>query len=87
MGKVTNLDGAAELAAGSRREQRLVLPLPSPLYPCAHCYQEYSWPAEDLIWCPEIHKWVCVECWDHEVHGDTKGTTLAEEIERQNTQL
>lgn len=62
------------------------LPIPTALYPCAHCYEEYSWPAQDLIWCPETQEWVCVECWDYEIHGDTKGTALADEIQRQNDQ-
>lgn len=68
-------------------DRRLVLPLPDALYPCAHCYEEYSWPAEDLSWCPEIQKWICINCWDCDVHGDTRGTTLADEISRQNAEV
>jgi hypothetical protein len=57
------------------------LPIPDPLYPCAHCAEDYSWPAKDLDWCAEIQNWVCPPCWEYKAYDyDTKGPTLAEEI-------
>lgn len=58
------------------------LPIPRALYPCHHCYEEYSWHADDLNWSPLLKAWVCRECWDDETHGEP-GIRLDHEIEKQ----
>jgi hypothetical protein len=58
------------------------LPIPRALYPCHHCYEEYSWHADDLHWSPLLKAWVCNECWNHDVHGEP-GIRLDHEIKRQ----
>lgn len=54
-----------------------VRPVPSPLYPCHLCYEDYTWPADDLHWCEVVMGWVCRECWDDESHGDEMGESLS----------
>lgn len=69
--------------------------IPKPLYPCMHCAEEYSWPAEDLSWSKREMGWVCDLCWDdRDVNWDgddcideDKGISLAEELNRQNRLL
>jgi hypothetical protein len=62
-------------------------PLPEPLYGCAYCADEYSWPASDLFWSEKTKSWVCDNCWDgldeHWVDDLTeveRGITLADEL-------
>lgn len=56
------------------------MPIPSPLYPCHYCNEEYSWPAADLFWSENIKDWVCVNCWSQGHHDEIKGMSLAEAI-------
>ena len=39
-------------------------PIPKPLYPCAVCYDYYSWSEEDLYWSEREKTFVCAMCWD-----------------------
>ena len=62
-------------------------PLPEPLYSCAYCADEYSWPAEDLFWSEALNTWICDNCWlEVDKHWITDseqvehGITLAEEL-------
>lgn len=61
------------------------LPIPTALYPCKICCDEYSCPADDLYWSSRAKAWICTNCWDddEEVHGD-RGIRLDAEIKRQN---
>ena len=64
-------------------------PIPEPCYPCAICYEDYTWPSTDLFWSEKRKEWICDLCWE-EAHWDIdsecpdRGTTLAQEIKRQN---
>lgn len=58
------------------------LPIPRALYPCKHCAEDYSWPAEDLYWSAITKAWVCESCWDDDVHGE-RVTRIGREIQRQ----
>ncbi len=58
------------------------LPIPRALYPCKHCAESYSWPAEDLAWSDEAKAWVCETCWDDGEHG-VPVTRMDREIQRQ----
>jgi hypothetical protein len=42
----------------------MLKPLPDPLYACAYCADEYSWPPEDLFWSENTKSWVCDNCWE-----------------------
>jgi hypothetical protein len=53
--------------------------LPEALYPCVHCKDDYSWPAEDLCWSGKLQGWVCANRWDVDEHGDP-GLTLSKAI-------
>jgi hypothetical protein len=53
------------------------LPVPCPTYPCKFCFEEYSWPAQDLHWHEQEKGWVCNECRCSEVHGEP-GVSLKE---------
>ncbi len=62
-------------------------PLPDPVYGCAICACEYSWPADDLFWSKRTNSWICDNCWeevDEHWLTDTdvvdRGITLAEEL-------
>lgn len=63
-------------------------PIPSPLYSCLHCREEYSWPAEDLFWSEIEQGWICHMCWDDRcTWGDDdddqheqRGISLAKEM-------
>ena len=58
-------------------------PLPDPVYPCLHCYEDYSWPAEDLHWSSDEQGWVCRNCWDDtDNYGQPLGVSLAEELKQ-----
>lgn len=63
------------------------LPIPDALYPCLQCSEEFSWPAKDLFWSERCKAWVCDMCWDCDEHGGEQGTSLANEIKRQNDKL
>lgn len=39
-------------------------PIPEPLYGCEICYEDHSWPAEDLFWSDALEGWCCENCWD-----------------------
>lgn len=58
------------------------LPIPRALYPCNQCFEECSWPAQDLYWSEKAKMWICAQCWSDEDYGE-RGTSLAEEINRQ----
>jgi hypothetical protein len=62
-------------------------PLPNPLYGCAYCAEEYSWPATELFWSERACSWVCDNCWDDadehwlaDKDPVERGITLAEEL-------
>lgn len=64
-------------------------PLPAPAYPCAICYEEYSWPADELHWSDRLQNWYCDNCWDempeHWINDgevDPRGISLADELKR-----
>lgn len=59
------------------------IPIPTALYLCAMCRDDYSWPAEDLVWVEKDQRWVCNECYDSSM--GPRGTTLAQEIDRRKT--
>ena len=63
-----------------------LLPIPKPLYPCAHCRDEFSRYADELYWWDECKCWVCDDCWEEESHGE-KGIRLDREIQRQNAEV
>ena len=55
--------------------------IPDPLYPCKFCYEEYSWPAEDLFWSEKEQAWVCDYCRGDQVHGEPfPNWSLAQEL-------
>lgn len=62
--------------------------LPDPLYSCAECYEEHSWPAGDLFWSEPLQDWFCDLCWDmpdEHWRGDEtidRGISLADELKR-----
>jgi hypothetical protein len=53
-------------------------PLPEPLYSCVICYEEYSWPAENLFWNNKKNGWMCENCFS--CVDETKGICLKDEI-------
>ena len=61
-------------------------PIPDPVYPCAVCYADCTWPAADLFWSEQRHEWICDLCWEeaHWVSVDHAipefGVCLADEI-------
>ena len=60
-------------------------PIPTALYSCRLCHEEYSWPATDLWWSEIYQGWECDECWNSrdENHDEPMGICLATEIEAQ----
>ena len=62
--------------------------LPDPSYPCADCYEDYSWPASELYWSQPLQAWYCENCWQchdkHFIDGELidYGTTLKDELKR-----
>ena len=62
--------------------------LPDPMYPCAECYETYSWPACDLFWSEPLQDWFCDLCWEtpdeHWCGQETidRGISLADEIKQ-----
>jgi hypothetical protein len=62
-------------------------PIPKPLYPCKHCYEDHTWQAVDLFWSEIDQDWVCDECWDDRVsENEPKGICLADEIKEPTKQ-
>jgi len=62
-------------------------PIPKPLYPCKHCYEDHSWHAVDLFWSEIDQDWVCDECWDDRFsENEPKGICLADEIKEPTKQ-
>lgn len=60
-----------------------LLPIPQALYACKYCYEDCSWPPDDLHWSAKVEWWLCSNCWDEEYHGE-HGIRLDKEITRQN---
>jgi len=60
-------------------------PIPTALYPCHLCHEDYSWPATDLWWSESQQGWKCDNCWTYRSLADNeqKGVCLATEIEAQ----
>ena len=61
--------------------------LPDPLYGCCICYEDNTWPAEDLWWSDQLKGWCCCVCWDEvsehwdgDTHVET-GISLAKELQ------
>jgi hypothetical protein len=63
-------------------------PLPEPYYPCADCYEDYSWRASELYWSEQLEDWYCENCWqEHNQHWDNGelidyGPTLKAELKQ-----
>ena len=56
---------------------------PIPLFPCFHCSEDYSKPADELSWSGTIKGWVCDDCWEDEQHGKPV-IRLDRELKRQD---
>ena len=62
------------------------LPIPVAIYPCQNCYEEYSYPADELRWSAETSGWVCWDCWQDDAHGvAAHAVRLDAEIMRQHS--
>jgi len=38
-------------------------PIPRASYPCHVCYEDCSYPDDELFWSEELNDWVCDNCW------------------------
>ena len=76
---------ACESAAQKIMDVGERLPIPTALYSCKFCAEDYSWTAEDLAWNENQNGWICIECQREEV--GPKGITLHEYMERNNQSL
>lgn len=68
--------------------------IPKPLYPCCSCYEDYSWPAENLFWSEPLQNWCCDMCWDEYDEHWTPikrtiplGISLAEELRHRDAPI
>lgn len=50
--------------------------LPKPLFPCKHCAEEWTWPADGLHWSKSERGWICPIC--REERDLDKGRCLAD---------
>ncbi len=83
---IKTVTGTSDLRLESNDE---TIHLPEPAYPCAICYEEYSWPADELHWSDRRQNWYCDNCWDempeHWINDgevEPRGISLADELKR-----